>query len=134
MLSLEESGLSAQTYNRTIAAIVERGRTDYRDAYLWAWLRKLNAEQDKLDKAIPLFVRISKSKDKDWRLWQRELERVIVRLNANQDMIDGIVWHLENRGDTEVAYYMETTESLQRENNKVYQNRAYYIAETLGLN
>lgn len=132
MITLEQSGLSAETYNRTVAYAVEREREAYSDAELWAWLEDLAGKQDALLKAIPLAFGLAFSWADDYRHWRRQWEWCVSQLNSNQDMVDCIGWHLTQRGDPEIAAWLSEAEQRDRDNSLRYQFEAGVSVRAIG--
>lgn len=132
MLSLEESGLSAETYNRTVAHCVEREREAYSDAHLWAWLEDLSSKQDALLKAIPLAYGMAFSWSDDYRYWRRQWEWCVSQLNCNQDLMDCLCWHLSQRGDPQIAAWTHDAEQRERDNSRQYQFEAGVSVRAIG--
>lgn len=121
LMTLEQSGLSADLYEASIRHIVEDEKKRYSDEALWTWLLELYDKEVELLKLIPYAFRGCGSAAK----WMRYHKILVEQWKSTRSMIELIVWHLEMRGDNSIVDWVKHTDAYKNSKELEWQNFAY---------
>jgi len=100
------SSVSVEQRRQWEAQAVAKGRQTHSDAQLWARLFELQFEQEQIEEILPDYYANAHGAKRNWRQWREKWNKLLVRYDANADLMKVYAWHLQQRGDASVEDWL----------------------------